>query len=410
MLTLDHPEILRAIRGFPSGLMPIRPAGKLSLAIKASKEALLAVQQNGGFSVYVVPFAAAGGETFSFVTAFFDDADEPLVIRTPLFGDEPPSVELVAMLTAPALDVYFFDNLGREWMSYRCIIDDPGSHLSTSSELRLAPFSSANSFAILNILQEWFGLRTPEDDARAIKVKLGEEIWPSDLAILDARDGVNEYIGSDGFSINMLERDATRPGYYQERDIVAALKRFLDPEQIILNPFKRGTDKEFADVVAGTERAVLLIQAKDSPNTPTSLARTLARKERTSEGQLTDALAQVRGALRYVGDADPVALSVKRGDLDLHIAERKVISVAIIREIFPRQAPEILNALRAGDAVGRPLVILDYPGFCAFVHHFPDETAFVDELEAYAQTLLLSDAWITPEMFLLGRFLQPRDD
>lgn len=409
MLTLDHPEIMRTVRGFPGGLLPIRPGNKLSLAIKASKEALLAIQQNGGFSVYVVPIAAAAGETFSIVTAFFDDADEPLVIRTPLFGDEQPSVEIVAMLTAPAVDIYFFDNLGREWMSYTCAINDPGSHLATSAELRLASFSSANSLAILNILQDWFGLRTAEDDARAIKVVLGEALWPSDLAILDAREGVNKYIGSDGFSINMLERDATRPGYYQERDIVAALKRFLDPEQIILNPFKRRSDKEFADVVAGTDRAVLFIQAKDSPNTPTSLARTIARKESKSKAQLAEALNQVRGALRYAAGAEPVTLTVQREDLDLYIAGRTVISVAIIREIFPSQENDILGALRAAYSDGRSLVILDYPGFCTFVHHFPDEHRFVEELEAFSRALLQLESWITPDMFLLGRFLEARN-
>ncbi|PHR20299.1 MAG: hypothetical protein COA41_06145 [Sphingopyxis sp.] len=97
---------------FPGGLIPIRPDGKLSLAIKASKEALLAVQQQRGFSVYVVPIPAKDGEAISIVTAFFDDANEPLVVRTPLFGNETLSVETVALLMAEEIDVYFFDELG----------------------------------------------------------------------------------------------------------------------------------------------------------------------------------------------------------------------------------------------------------------------------------------------------------
>ncbi len=408
MLTLDHPEIIAEISAFPGGLMPIKPAGRLSLAIKASKEALLAIQVNGGFSVYVVPFQANDGEAFSIITAIFDDPDEPLTIGTPLFGDEEPSVEIVGMLMAPELDIYFFDDLGRERMSYRCSLDDPGSCLKTNSALRLAPFSRSNSNGILNYLGKWFGLRTAEDDARAIKVSLTEELWPSDLAILDVRDGENEYLGSDGYAITMLTRDAQRPGYYQERDIVAGLKRFLDPDQIILNPFKRGTDKEFVDVVAGTSNAVLFIQAKDSPNTAQSLGRSIDRKQRVSESQLKEALKQVKGALRYAADSDPIRLTTRRGDIDLHVAGRKVISVAIIKEIFPVQTSSIVAAMRTYAAQGQTLVVLAYPGFCAFIHHFPEEGRFVAELEDYAQALMAADDWISPHAFLIGRFADER--
>lgn len=408
MLTLDHPEIVAEIGVFPVGLIPIRPDDKLSLAFKASKEALLAIQLNGGFSVYVVPFQADDGEAISIITAIFDDPDQPLTIRTPLFGDEQPSVEIVGMLMAPELDIYFFDDLGREWMSYRCALDDPGSHLKTGSALRLVPFSPSNSTWILKFLGEWFGLRTANDDERAIKVSLREELSPSDLAILDVRDGANEYLGSDGYAISMLTRDARRPGYYQERDIVAGLKRFLQPDQIILNPFKRGTDKEFVDILAGTGQAVMLIQAKDSPNTAESLGRTIERKQSTSEAQLKDALKQVKGALRYAGDRDPIALTTKRGDIDLHLAGRKIINLAVIKEIFPAQTPTIMAAMRAFAAQDQMLVVLDYPGFCAFVSHFPEEGRFIAELEDYASTLRAADDWITSQAFLVGRFLDDR--
>lgn len=106
MLALTHPDIAARMTAVPSGLFPIRPDGKLSLAIKASKEALVAIRENGGFAVYVVPVPARDGIAISLVTAFFDDADEPLVIRTPLFCDETPSMETVALLTGEEMDLY----------------------------------------------------------------------------------------------------------------------------------------------------------------------------------------------------------------------------------------------------------------------------------------------------------------
>lgn len=403
MLALSHPDISQELLAFPGGLIPIRPDGKLSLAIKASKEALLAAQVQGGFSVYVVPIPASDGEAISIVTAFFDDADEPLVIRTPLFGDETPSVEIVALLMAEEIDVYLFDELGWERMSYRCSVEDSSSYLKTKENMRLAPFTSENSTVILNKLGEWFGLRTPDDDACAIRIRLQEELWPSDQVILDVRDDQNDYIGSDGFVMTTLERDATRPGFHQERDIAALLRRFLATEQIILNPFKRGSDKEFTDVVCETSNAVLIIQAKDSPNTAHALARSIERKRRTSESQLSDALSQIAGARRYVGDTELVLLSCGGGNVDLHIAGREVIGLALIKEIFPTQSDAIISALKAHQALGQRLVVLDFPSFSTFVHHFPHEDRFVAELISYMDLILAQEAWVPAKFFLNER-------
>lgn len=406
MLALFHPEIARDLLIFPGGLMPIRPDGKLSLAIKASKEALLAVQQLGEFSVYVVPIPAKDGEAISIITAFFDDADEPLVVRTPLFSDENPSVETVALLMAEEIDVYFLDELGWERMSHRCSVEDPGSYFITNEEVRLAPFSETNSTIILNMLGQWFGLRAPEDDARAIKIRLREELWPSDQIIVDMREGPNDYIGSDGFMMSELERDATRPGFHQERDIAALFRRFLSSEQIILNPFKRGSDKEFADVVCGTSDTLLVIQAKDSPNTAQALARSIDRKRRTSESQLMGALSQVAGARRYISNGDPVLLTCKGEDVDLYIANREVIGLALIKEIFPSQSAAIVAALQAHCDLGQCLVILDFPGLSAFIHYFPQEDQFMAELSNYTGAVLASGTWIAAKTYLSQRFSQ----
>ncbi|PHR20300.1 MAG: hypothetical protein COA41_06150 [Sphingopyxis sp.] len=291
-------------------------------------------------------------------------------------------------------------------MSHRCIVDDPGSYFKTNDDVRLTPFSAKNSTAILNILGEWFGLRKPEDDARAIKVRLQDELWPSDQVILDMRDEDNNYVGSDGFVMSALERDATQPGFHQERDIAALLRRFLSSEQIILNPFKRSSDKEFADIVCGTNEHVLIIQAKDSPNTPQSLARSIDRKRRTSESQLKGALSQVAGARRYIGDSDPVMLTISGKDVDLYIAGRETIGIALIKEVFPSQSPDIIVELQDHNARGQRLVVLDFPGFSAFVHHFPSEDRFAAELNHYTDAMLAANSWIPAKTYLNERFLQ----
>ena len=183
------------------------------------------------------------------------------------------------------------------------------------------------------------------------------------------------------------------------------LRRFLTPDQIILNPMKRGSAEEFTDVVCGTGAAVLVIQAKDSPNTALSLARPIARKMQTSASQLKDALSQISGALRHAAQAEPILLTIKTGDIDLHIAGREVVGVVLIKEIFLLQAAAVLAALSEHRSQGGCLVVLDYSGFAAFVHHFPEEDRFVAELKAYSATMLEANAWIPAHAFLIRRFL-----
>lgn len=290
-------------------------------------------------------------------------------------------------------------------MSYRCRLDDPGSHLKSSEEIRLAAFCRDTSTAILQRLGQWFSYRTPVEDAQAIRVTLQEELWPSDIAIIDAREGANDYYGSDGFSLTMLKRDEIRPGYYQERDIVAAFKRFLDPDQIILNPARPGSGNEFADVVAGTDDTVILVQAKDSPNTATSLARGMSRKIKTSEHQLKKAVSQAEGALSYAKRGDPLKLVVNKQDIDFHVAGRRILNLVIIKEVFPSQGHALLRAIGKFAKQGALLVVLDYPTFSAFVHHFPEERRFVAGLEDFSRQVIEAGAWIDPPHFLVGRFL-----
>lgn len=404
MLSLNSPHTLDEIRQYPGGLRPIEVEGRDSLAIKAHKETLLAAQINKGFKVYIAPLPFPGGLTIGLVSAFFDDHDEPLVITTPLFDDHEVCTRLLALLTQDEIDIYFFDEHCREWMSYRVRIEDPGSLLVDGEDIVLLEPDLQLGLQMQSAINAWFSMRTAEDDARAIAIKFEDELWPSDLMILDMRDGVNEFVGSSGHSISSLTREK-QVGYFQEHDIVAGFKRAFEREQIILNPHKRASHKEFADVVVGGEDCVMIVQAKDSPNTEASHARTIDRKRLTSQNQLEAAITQCVGAFEYAIEVEPVPLWLKtRGkgngqDLDLYVDDREIFCIAIIREIFPSQGPEILRVISEWRDQGRSLAVLDYPGFTAFTFHFSTEDVLVAALRTYVSKQLEIGSWIKPQTF-----------
>jgi hypothetical protein len=123
---------------------------------------------------------------------------------------------------------------------------------------------------------------------------------------------------------------------------------------------------------------------------------------------LEGALIQLSGAWRYTAQGEPVLLTAKGDDIDLYVAGRQLVGVALIREVFPAQSSAVVSAIREWAKLGRCLVVLDYPGFAAFAHHFPEEARWVAELVAYSQLILEQGRWMPPHEFLVGRFLDDR--
>ena len=76
--------------GFKGGLMPTRDTAtcRMILIVKTMREIAATARLRKFFRFYLVPLRAGDVDTFGLISAFFDDYDEPLVIRTPLFNDE----------------------------------------------------------------------------------------------------------------------------------------------------------------------------------------------------------------------------------------------------------------------------------------------------------------------------------
>lgn len=119
MLTLTHPAVRSDLSSFRCGLVPFDKSdgGGLCLAIKCPKEAILTAKVRNGFRFYLLPIRVQDLETHGVITAFFDDHDEPLVIRSPLFDDDFSS-DILELLSKDEFEVYFFDEHDRELLGY----------------------------------------------------------------------------------------------------------------------------------------------------------------------------------------------------------------------------------------------------------------------------------------------------
>ena len=362
-LSLNNPGIISATANLQAGLMPMRRRnGNVLLIIKCSKEMILTAKIRKGFRFYLAPIQIESLQTYGLITAFFDDHDEPLTIRTPLVKDE-MAADIFQLLSLERFEVYFFDEHNRELLGYRVRNDQATNFRLISSSIRLA---SPDKFLEYDHrtgwfddeMSHWFEKRDSPDDDKALLIDFDEALFPDDA---------------------ILEREA--PGPLSELDIVQALLRVFAGSQIYLNPIRPDDGKEFVDILAVTSKNLFLIQAKDSPNTEAILNRSIARKKAIAVSHLKKAIAQMRGSISYTQSCIPLKIVVDNERHEIPIGSSDVVGLIIVKELFNDEfAVYSPLAFKLFEETGVPCLIMDYPQFHAYTLKRRNEVSFIQTL------------------------------
>jgi len=372
MFSIDHPSILPHLRLLPSGFQPVRMRdGSLCLLLKAGKETILTARINNGFKIYLVPDATTSGRALGFISAFFDDHDEPLVLFTPLYAGDEMLTDLAAALSQDAFELFFFDEHDREMLGASSRVVEADRFRQALANTDFPTLELDDLAATYEAMQGWFGLRDADDDARAFTVELGERLYPDDFVLIDARDEANDFRRSAGtVATTSLKRD--EPGDLQEWDIAALLRRVFPGNTIFLNPVREDTGKEFVDVLVATDEMVLLVQAKDSPNTEAALRRSIDRKRSIIRNHIEKGAKQLGGALRYLRDRNQILLQTSSGPYAVDVSGRAICGLLVVRELFDddyKRCSEPL--LKVVNACSQPCVLLDYLSLHMMTLHLP---------------------------------------
>jgi hypothetical protein len=382
MLTVLHPELLVEIQGFPAGLraLPAPPSrnDRPILVVKALKEGILAARLNRSIKIYVPSFRG-GAVVAGLVTAFFDDADEPLVLRSPLFDDE-HSRQLLSHLREPLLDVHLFDEHSRELLAFQCTVSVPPATKKRLQDMPLEAFSYEVAGRNLDRMQEWFGLRGADDDSEAITIGFEESLMPEDVYLMDLIPANNAFVGARAFSTSHLVRD--EPGSFQEHDIALLLHRVFPASQIYKSPLRIKDREEIADLLVISQRSLTFVQAKDSPNTEGVLRNSIERKMATARRSLKKALGQTRGAVRYARSAEPMSFYSGTRRAEVPIAHLPWRALIVVKELFDVERAAYSSAmLQLGREMGLPCLTLDYGELNMYTANLRGEDAFVAALD-----------------------------
>ena len=408
LLSIDHPELLPHLKTLGYGLQPVfhRGLGRYFLVLKVTKEMILTARLNREFKVYLLGDDKGPASHLGFITAFFDDADEPLTIKSPQFADDDLLKDLTRLLSQPEFEVYFFDEHDREMMGVRVTNTDAARFRAEMERATFAPYVREEFPGILRRLEHRFAVRDGDDDAQAFAVRLGENLDPDNFMFVDGRDEVYQFRGADqSVAVNSLERE--EPGPFQERDIAVMLGRVFDGESIFLNPVRYDTGKELTDVLVYTDDVIMFIQAKDSPNTEAALRRTVERKRSAIRAHIDKASKQLKGAVGYAAKTGAVVIRSADGALTLPVDDRQLLGLVVVREMFEDDyAACSTPVLKAVHSLGQPAILLDYAGLHIMAQNLRTPARFINRLADMFEMAIERDEFPKPVYF----GTRPRDD
>jgi len=333
LLCFLHPDIWEEAIRYPAGLSVLILPGDIypTLLVKLQHQYLLTARIQKGFKIYVAPIQLPNLSTISLVSAFMDDEDSPLVVRTSV-GPDRHSQDLLNALRLGKVYVRMIDEHNREILGYRATVDIP---LKTRIMMDVSKFYETNhdlEHAMSESAMTWFSTRTSKDDAEAIAVKLDTPIYDEDRKFTDERPDLFKFHGFNGFTEVSLVK--LEPGQFQEMDILLLLQRIFSADQIYYSPRRINDGEEICDILVITEQFCLVVQAKDSPNTEEMLLSTLERKRRKAKKQLKEGCKQVAGAIGYFCRVQPLSFVTNRISSEIDLGHREIFSLVVIRERF----------------------------------------------------------------------------
>ena len=359
--SVTHPSVPQMPADFKGGLLPMRDAAssRMILIVKAMREFVATAQLRKFFRIYLVPLRAGDVDTFGLISVFFDDRDEPLVIRTPLFDDE-LAPEFVQVLSSDSFDIHFYDEHNRELIGFRAKNPDATRFRHFVNTIQFVPDTLELARHFDDYMISWFGTRSTAEDDASLRIDLLETLPPD----------------------NLSEQSQTSPGDLNERDIEMCLHRAFSYDQVYRNPVRADDRREFVDVLAATNRTLLLIQAKDSPVTEAALDRTIDRKQATTYKHVRKAADQLMGSINHLRSGHSIDIITDGQPCELHMSGREVFGLVIVKELFdPERSACSRLVLSVFEETDVPCLLLDYAELQELTYFRPTEESLVGTLK-----------------------------
>lgn len=357
MLTIMYPELLGIIKDLHGGILPIKIGNDFKLILKVPKEFILTAKINNGFQIFLTEIRDDKNTVPLIISTFYDDKDEPLVIKTPLF-EEKLSYWYKEFLLQDKCEVHFFNENNYELLSCSAEISKNDICSRKVEELKFIRIEDINSRMLQIELNDWFILDKLDQNLK-LELKFIKDELLSNYVILDASASSKEHVTDNLIYHTQLERE--EPGAFQETEIVKILGRVFESDNIFLNPLRLEDGEEIADIMIITNSEILVIQAKDSPNTEELLSNTLERKKSKAIKHLSKAIRQYEGAVKYLSKSPILNFKIGNESFTHNIDKKNVYSLIVIKELFLEDYEKYSEMLLPkSNQLNKPCIFLDF--------------------------------------------------
>lgn len=373
MLTLTCPQIFEILENHSLGILPLRREdGKSFLVFKLSKEGILAAKINMGFKISFVPYSHNKGMAHAVLILIFDNEEEPLSISyTFCKGDM--SDHLLKLIEQGTFDIYFFDELNRELLGYKAKVSNLDDFIKNKKNYIPIPASREEKINVLHNVNEWFVSAPDRNSKNTYSIEFLEPLYSENTYFLDT----TKIIGADPFSGDdflhySLERE--EPGHFQETDIFLLLERMFSSEEIYLNPIRVDNDREIADILIITDSFIILVQAKDSPNTEQIIKSSIARKKSKTLAHFKKAVRQLEGAINHIKQCENLKIKINQRNEEISIENKTLYGLVVVKELFIDDYQDYSDPLLdLGQSTNVPCIVLDYSELHAISEKLSDQ-------------------------------------
>lgn len=378
MLSILHKKIPSMVRNLPIGLLPFNAKADFipKLIVKISKEGILAAKVRQGFKIHILPYELDGFSSIGFVAAFLDDYQHPLTLVGSFFK-EFHGRQLAHVFLSKQVDVHFFNELGYEMLAYRAEFKSTKLHRNLIRNAIFPSFREIHQGKVISELTERFRWTSAKDDEAAINVVFNRPLMSEDIVILDMLPVNNDYAGGSGYSLITLERE--EPGEAQEKEIISLLARTFGANNIYFSPKRVYDGEEVCDVLVVTEKNIIIVQAKDSPNIEKIVNQSFERKRNSSLRALKKGLAQVSGAIGYLRRECPMEILLKDESIKIEWKKKGLYGLVVTKELFDdnydEYTPPMLDLYRR---TGVPCIALSYGELHGYTNHLEGDDAFLE--------------------------------
>ena len=263
------------------------------------------------------------------------------------------------VLSSDSFDIHFYDEHNRKLIGFRAKNPDAARFRHFVNTIQFVPGTLELARQFDDYMISWFGTRSTFEDDASLRIDLLETLPPD----------------------NLSEQSQTPPGDLNERDIEMCLHRAFDYDQVYRNPVRADNGREFVDVLAATNKAVLLIQAKDSPVTEATLDRTIDRKQATTEKHVRKAAAQLKGSINHLLSDSSIDIIMDGQPCEFHVSGREVFGLVIVKELFDSERSACSRlVLSIFENTEVPCLLLDYADFRELTFFQLSEESLVDTL------------------------------